>query len=207
MLSSNRSRAIAFGLWCLLFPIYGIDINLLVFNRKFGLGIRLLLPPTTASLELFLIFKTASYCPTCPSFVAALDRYFYKSRKGTRVLLALSICWTLCLFFTLAVLTLDSMFGASFLGINASITRFLGSPDRNGRLGGVWVTLFLLTSLFGYLGLIGWVLWTIAKSPQDMEHEEAGFALVPTYDAGEELSSSNTTDNWNEWQENRGNLC
>lgn len=51
--SSNPFWAVAFGFWCLLFGIYGIEVNIFVLNHRFGLGIKPLLPPSPPAFNSF----------------------------------------------------------------------------------------------------------------------------------------------------------
>ncbi|CAM1504442.1 Fc.00g020330.m01.CDS01 [Cosmosporella sp. VM-42] len=173
----SLGRAAGFGFWTLIFGFHSIVyVSHVLSNPASSLEIALVLPFVTASLEGFLLLKTASYIPITSSYTTRFHSFFYESRKGSLTLLALCTAWSIYAFTILAYSLLDVLFTG-------------GTSNRS--LEGVLV----------YPVMLGWLVWTGAKALWRITtpvgrglDQEAGIAI-----------SADDNDEWDEWRENRGN--
>ncbi|KAF5027717.1 hypothetical protein F66182_201 [Fusarium sp. NRRL 66182] len=104
----------------------------------------MLLIPFT--LEIFLLFKTASYMSYLSPWTKRSNRFFYQDRGSAMVLPILSIPWLVSALLIGGIAFVNVVAGGSPLG---NILNFLG----------IFAALFFWAGVLYYIPLVGWVVW------------------------------------------------
>ncbi|KAF5971924.1 hypothetical protein FCOIX_9635 [Fusarium coicis] len=170
------------------FLLFAETYQLLVDSLSFRL-LFLLLPFT---FELFLLFTTASRIPMLAPWTKRFHRFFYETRDWAMVLPVLSILWVFGILMV-AGLVFTDLIGSGYGPINKTlvfIQSWLGFVVYIIYIGGVisFIPLPFWTAFVGFQACMR------VKNLRSPEEEEA---------IG--LTAKDDDDEWNDFQDNRGN--
>lgn len=152
---NTRLRATGFGLWAFVFAFLVTSFS----DRTWTKDLLLTIPhyALSLSMELFLLFKLAHYLPKTTSRTTEWHDFFYESKEGSWVLVALCTVW----FFNLSGVVLLCVGDMLFAG---HISGIVGAFAKSNIIAAIFTGLIVWFSPFYLLFLMAWLFWTGAKA-------------------------------------------
>ncbi|KAF5676211.1 hypothetical protein FCIRC_7132 [Fusarium circinatum] len=189
-MSTERSlfKTAVYGLWSYQFGflLFAETYQLFVDSLSFRL-LFLLLPFT---FELFLLFTTASRIPILAPWTKRFHRFFYETRDWAMVLPVLSILWIFGILMVAGLVFIDLIGSGPINRTLGFIQSYLGFVVYIIYIGGV-VTFIPLPFWTAFVGFQACMRVKNLRSPE--EEEAMG------------LAAKDDDDEWNGFQNNRGN--